>query len=290
MYTSPGHAVYMRAGTKPSPGLYDDFLRRPQSARRSIGGTLRAPLASAMLIASALLITGCGGPGSPAAPEPSAKLTKLAGDTGKRVSLDDTCLELFGHTTLAVDSAKFLIDVSSLDADTAKQADSFDAKLGDVAAAAQPELAKPLQDMQVVFQDFSQAWADSGSWELDTSSYGAAKDKVSSICTLRINALASSATPTPAAALTDEEKFLASVRAVHPSMKSTDAANRVALAKSFCTIYDTATANGKADMAPSTVNMLITKAAGIEYTLQELQTIHKTGVTVFCPQHTDKLR
>lgn len=253
---------------------------------------MRAPLASALLTAAALLITGCGGPGEPAEAQPSAKLTKLAGDSENKVSLDDTCMELFGHTTLAMDSAKFLVDVSSLTADTAKQADSFDAKLAEVAATAQPELAEPLDDMRVVFQDFSQAWADRGNWQLDTESFGAAKNEISAICTPRINALASgpaTATPTPAPALTDEEKFLADVKAAHPSMKSTDTANRVALAKSFCTIYDTATANGKADMAPSTVNMLITKAAGIEYTVQELQTIHTTGVAVFCPQHTDKL-
>lgn len=264
--------------------------RRPLAAERSIGGILRASLTSVLLVGSALLMAGCGGQGSSAPAEPSAAGTKPVGDTVKKVSLDDTCMELFGHTSLAMDSAKFLADVESLDADTAKQADSFDAKLGDVAAKAQPELAEPLRVMQVVFQDFSQAWADRGNWHLDER-YGAAKKEISAVCTPRIEALASSAsaTPTPASASKPEEMFVAYVRSAHPSMKSTDDANMVSVAKNFCMIYDTATANGKADQAPSTVKALITAAAGITYTLPELQTIHTTGVKVFCPQHIDKL-
>ncbi|MFJ5696162.1 hypothetical protein ACIP9X_20280 [Arthrobacter sp. NPDC093125] len=260
---------------------------------------MRATLASALLTATALLITGCGGPGEPAAAEPSV----TAAASEEKASLDDTCMELFGYTTLAVDSAKFLSEVSALNADTAKQASSIGTRLGAVAATAQPELAEPLQIMQTEFQDFAQAWEDSGEWILNLEAYRPAKDEVSAICTPRINALASGAatptpdpaltaeeaTPAPAPSLTAEEKFLAGVRAEHPAMKSTDTANMVTVAKNFCLIYDTATANGKADLAPPTVKDMITAAAGIEYTLAELHTIHETGVTIFCPQHTDKL-
>jgi hypothetical protein len=259
-------------------------LRRPPAAANLFGGTLKAPLPSALLTATALLIAGCSGPGEPAATQPSAEATKPAGAEEKKVSLDDTCLELFGHTTLAVDTITFLTDVSSLDADTARQADSFDAKLGEVAATAQPELAEPLQDMQVVFQDFSQAWEDRGNWELDTASYGAAKGEISRICTPRIHALASgpaSATP----ALTDDERFLEALRTAHPAMKSTDTANQLEVAKIFCDLYGTAVAKGTQKEAAIASDGLVTAPAGIEYTHEELKSIRKIGVTTFCPQH-----
>lgn len=239
---------------------------------------MKATLASALLTATALLITGCGGPGETVAAEPSAELAETAAANDEKVSLDDTCMELFGYTTLGVDSVKFLIDVSALNADTAKQASSIGTKLGNFAATAQPELAEPLQVMQAEFQGFAQAWEDSGEWVLNLETYGPAKDEVSAICTPRINALASreatptpapartaeDATPTPAPALTAEEKFLSGIRAEYPAMKSTDTANMVSVAKNFCLIYDTATANGKAGQAPPTVDAMITAAAGIE--------------------------
>lgn len=165
-------------------------------------------------------------------------------------------------------------------------------RLGEVAATAQPELAEPVSVMQSLLEDYVRAHEESGDWSTGES-YATAKNAIGDVCTPVITAYdaarSTSAPPAIARVLTDNEKFLEALRAAHPAMKSTDTANMVIVAENFCTIYDTATANGKADLAPSAVAALITAAEGIEYTLAELHTIHRIGVTVFCPQHTDKL-
>lgn len=249
----------------------------------------------ALLTAGALLMIGCSGPAESVRAEPAGgQSPSIAASTKDRVSLASTCLDLFGEgsNSLANESAQFLVDVESLDADTAKTANSFNTRLGEAAATAKPELAEPLEALQVIFQDFAQAWEDSGDWSLDTKSYAAAKDTVVRICGPEMDALEATqklAAPTPSSEISDEESFLKSVRAAHPAMKSSDTNTLVDVARNFCLIYDTGAANGKESTAISTVNELITAAAGIDYTLEELKSIHHFAVTTFCTQHMDKL-
>lgn len=255
---------------------------------------MRAPLVSALLT-GALLITGCGGPAEQTAePSASAPRSATASSSKATVPLLTSCLSLFGESSpsLAEEDVVFINGLEAIDAENAETAGTIATRLGKVAATAQPELAEPVIMMQALLEDYVRAHEESDDWSTGES-YGTAKNAIGDICTPVITAAdTAQSTPVPSAIareLTDDEKFLEALRAAHPAMKSTDTARMVGVAKNFCLIYDTATANGKADLAPSAVTSLITAAAGIEYTLAELHTIHKAGVTVFCPQHTDKL-
>lgn len=244
-----------------------------------------------LLTAAALIMTGCGAPAETAkqavspSPSPSRSAATLKKDT---VPLLTTCMSLFGEgsSSLANDSANFLVEVESIDADTAEEADSFAARFAEVAATAKPELAEPLHEMQVLFEDFVQAYEDSGSWSVGDS-YAAAKDTVVDVCRPELDA-ADKAVSGAAPAVTDDEKFLKALRAAHPAMKSTDRANQLEIAKTFCDVYDKGVENGKLSEAITLSDTLVTAPAGIKFTLEELKSIRKLGVSTFCPQHLDK--
>lgn len=182
------------------------------------------------------------------------------------------------------------MEVDSLNDENAALARSFGTRIGEVAAEAKPDLAAPLNTIRMVFEDFAQAWDDSGSWTLDAQEYKAAKDQVVEICTKELGAAKmGQAETSPTAALTAEEAYLKALRAAHPTMKATDTDGMVSVAKNFCLIYDKGAANGTESLAAKTVQQLISGAAGIEYTLEELQSMHKLGVNAFCPQHVGKI-
>jgi hypothetical protein len=258
-----------------------------------LGDPLKATHSFSLLIAAVLLLTGCNGASTsakPAAPQ-SPSITPA---NESKVPLATTCSALFGEVSdgLATDSARFLVDVEALNEQTAKTAKSFGTRFGRVAAEAKPELAAPLQVIEGIFLDFNQAWVDSGRWEFDPASYNAAKDTIVRICTPEVEALEGSApktTPTAPPVTTDEDTFLTAVQSAHPNMKSTDPAKMVSVAKNFCTIYTKGAESGQEGASSKVAQDLITAAAGIEYTQEELQTIHRAGVETFCPQHLEKL-
>lgn len=210
-----------------------------------------------------------------------------ATDTGAKVEVPvlDSCLALFGSGKVALDAEEFLSNVKSLDAETAREASILDARLGEVALTAEPELADPIEDMQVIFQDFVQGWEDSSEWSLDTEGYDAVVDQIKPICTAELGA-ATAAKSEPAETLTEEEQteqaFLKSVRTAHPNLENFDDADLVTTAQNFCLIYS------KPGGDP-VVDELITKAAGLKYSLRELESINYAGVNALCPEHADKL-
>lgn len=245
-----------------------------------------------LLTATALILTGCGAPAEtakqalPSSPSQSPSASTLNKDT---VPLLTTCLSLFGEGTssLANESIGFLKEVKSIDAKTARKADSFATRFAEVAETAKPELAEPLHEMQILFEDFVQAWKDSGSWSVGDS-YAAAKAAVVDVCTPELDA-ADEPAPSAAPAVTDDEKFLKALRTAHPAMKSTDTANQLEIAKIFCDVYDKGVQNGKVAEAAAASDALVTAPAGIKFTLEELKSIRKLGVSTFCPQHLDKV-
>lgn len=200
-----------------------------------------------------------------------------------------TCMSLFGEgsSSLATESLVFLRDVESIDADTAETADAYATRFAEVAETAKPELAEPLHEMRILFEDFVQAHEDSGSWSVGDS-FAAAKDKVVETCTPELDA-ADKAVSGAAPAVTDDEKFLNALRSAHPAMKSTDTVNQLEVAKIFCDVYDTGVEKGTEKEAAIASDGLVTAPAGIEYTHEELKSIRKLGVTTFCPQHLDKV-
>lgn len=245
-----------------------------------------------LLTAAALILTGCGAPAettkqamSPS-PSPSASAATLKKNT---VPLLTTCMSLFGegYSSLANNSIGFLTEVKSVDADSAQKADSFATRFAEVAETAKPELAEPLHEMQVLFEDFIQAWEDSGSWSVGDS-YAAAKDTVVGICMPELDA-ADKAVSGTAPAATDDEKFLKALRSAHPAMKSPDTANQLEIAKTFCDVYDKGVENGKVAEAAAASDALVTAPAGIKFTHEELKSIRKLGVSTFCPQHLAKV-
>lgn len=243
-----------------------------------------------LLTAAALILTGCGAPTETAeqavslSPSPSAATPKK-----DAVPLLTTCMSLFGEgsSSLANESIVFLRDVESIDADTAKTAGMYATRFAEVAETAKPELAEPLHEMQTLFEDFVQAWEDSGSWSVGDS-FAAAKDAVVETCTPELDA-ADKAVSGAAPAVTDDEKFLEALRTAHPVMKSTDTANQLEIAKTFCDVYDKGVENGKVPEAAIASDALVTAPAGIEFTHEELKSIRKLGVSIFCPQHLDKV-
>lgn len=141
-----------------------------------------------LLTAAALLMTGCGGPAEPTRADQA--VSPLPSSTASRedtVPLITSCMSLFGSNSLAKESLDFLIAVESIDPQTAKTASSFASQFEEVAKTAKPELAKPLQVMQAVFEDFVQASEDSGNWSLGES-YAAAKDEIVEICSPELTA------------------------------------------------------------------------------------------------------
>lgn len=249
-------------------------------------GDILKTLPLSLLAVTALLVTGCGGPAEQAAEPPASPSNSVTASISKaKVPLLTTCMSLFGEGTssLAVESLKFLSDVESINADTAKTAGEFAARYQDVVETAKPELAEPLIEMQDHFEDFVKAWENSGDWSVGAS-FEAAKETVVETCTPELDA-ADKAVSGVVPALTDDEKFLTALQAAHPSMKSKDTSNQLAIAKSFCDVYDNGVANGKVNAAVSVSEDLVTLPAGIKFTHEELKSIRKIGVTTFCPQH-----
>lgn len=251
---------------------------------------MRAILTFSLLTAAALLMTGCGGPTEPTTAKPAVSpppsVVALKKDT---VPLLTTCMSLFGpgSDSLAKDSIDFLAEVESIDANTAKTAGSFATRFAEVTETAKPELAEPLHEMQILFEDFVQAWEDSGSWSVGDS-FAAAKDAVVNTCRPELDA-ADEAASGAAPAVTDDEKYLKALRTAHPAMKSTDTANQLEIAKTFCDLYDTGVEKGTEKEAAIASDAMVTAPAGIRFTHEELKSIRKLGVTTFCPQHLDKV-
>lgn len=267
---------------------------RRLAARKSTGGHLKAIHSYALLAATAFMLNGCSGLSGP--PKPVAvQSSSVSASSQSTVSKATTCLTLFGKDSnhLATDSVQFLVDVESLNAETAKTAKSFGTRLGEVAAMAEPELAAPLQVMKATFEGFNQAWLDSSGWELDTKSFTAAKDTIAKICGVELDALdgvqPTSQASTPPSLPVDEETFLASVQAAHPAMRSSDTARMISVGRNFCSIHAKGVENGQESATTKLVQDLITASAGIEYTFEELQTIHRAAVRTFCPEHIDKI-
>lgn len=258
---------------------------RPSVAETSMGDILKT-LPLSLLAVSVLLVTACGGPAEQTA-EPSSSPSRSAAASSNKaaVPLLTTCMSLFGEGTisLAIESAQFLADVESIDADTAKTAGAFAARFRDVAETAKPELAEPLNEMQDHFEDFVKAWKNSGTWSVGES-FAAAKSTVVDTCRAELDA-ADKAVSGAAPAVTDDEKFLAALQAAHPSMESTDTVNQLTVARIFCDLYDTAVSKGTEKEAAIASEGLVTAPAGIEYTHEELKSIRKIGVATFCPQH-----
>lgn len=196
-----------------------------------------------------------------------------------------TCMSLFGEGagSLATESIQFLSDVESIDTETAKTAGEFATRFRDVTETAKPELAEPLYEMQVLFEDFVKAWETSGDWSVGDS-FAAAKDKVVETCTPELDA-ADKAVSGAVPVLTDDEKFLAALQEAHPSMKSTDTSGQLTIGKSFCDVFDNGVASGKVNEAVSLSDDLVTLPSGIAFTHEELKSIRRIGVTTFCPQH-----
>lgn len=252
-----------------------------------MGDTLNA-LPISLLVVTALLMTGCGEPAKQATAEPAMSPSQAAAASNKAtVPLLTTCLSLFGEGTgLAKETLLFINGLESLDADNAQKAGTLASRLGEVADTAKPELAQPVGVMQTILEDYVRAYEDSGSWSTGQR-YPDAKNAISEVCTPEINAAAQSNTAAPA--LTDDEKFLQALRSAHPAMKSTDTENQLEIANTFCDVYDKGVENGKLSGAITLSDNLVTAPAGIKFTLEELKSIRKLGVSTFCPQHLDKL-
>ncbi|MBE0010975.1 hypothetical protein DXT87_14445 [Arthrobacter sp. AET 35A] len=245
-------------------------------------------------------MAGCGGPGEASeaseppssavesaapSPSPSEEPTTEPAVEAEKVSLLDTCLALFGDDPVAVEARTFLDEVDSLDADTAVEAAVYSFRLEEVAATAEAQLAEPIRATRGILDDFSAAWDESGSWELDTKAFNEAAVEIQGICGAELEAVGAESEPAPPE-LTDEEQaeaaFLSEVRAAHPRTQSEPDADIVDVATAFCTIY------GKAGAAP-VVEQAITLAAGIQFSEGELRSIKQAGITMLCPEHADQL-
>ncbi|WP_159803310.1 hypothetical protein [Arthrobacter zhaoguopingii] len=250
---------------------------------------MKASRSICLIVAAALLLAGCGGQAEQAAPAPTETSETAASATPSAeatfesdeatVSLLDSCLSLFGTSAVAKDAEEFLLNVESLDADTASEAGVLAARLGEVGARAEPELAKPISELEGIFDEFTQAWDDRGRFQLDNGTYESATAGIKTTCTRELDA-EPAAEPTPE--LTEEQlaeqAFLSRVRSVHPNLENFPDADVVAAARNFCLVYS------KPGGDP-VVDQLITGAAGAKYTLEELHSINQFGVTAFCPEH-----
>lgn len=246
-----------------------------------------------------MLLAGCGGQpeqdGHPPAPtalaEPSSASPSPTASLEK-VRILDSCLALFDTGGSAVEADNFLRTVESLDADTAREATEIQDRLEEVSVTAQPELAAAIEDLSAVLEDFAYQWEISGTFSLEPDSYQDVRFGILDICQPVVNAAdadnKANQEPTgePAPMLTEDEQaeqaFLSGVRSLHPNLEKFTDEDLVKTARNFCLIYS------KPEGAP-VVEELITKVAGLKYSLAELRSMNHAGVETLCPEHSDKL-
>lgn len=148
------------------------------------------------LLISVLLLTGCSADDDPADAGSTAQPVAEELDTPQ-----NTCRALFNEDegSLHKTVTSWLLNVSSLDKNTATEAEELSGKLAAVASTAEEELATPITRMRAPLDEFVHAWDINGSWSFDGAKHKTAFEETIDVCARYFPVESIAPTPEPTA-------------------------------------------------------------------------------------------